>query len=146
MHKVIISLVFCLLSLVATAQNNVSNIRIEQMENVLIILYDLNIRADIELHASFDGGITFTGPLKKVIGAVGRGINPEVDKVIAWNVLAEIGEIDNLNTVIKIVSLGVGQNLSRQQSLTGWQHEMQREKTNRMLEEEKRRRQHQHRR
>ena len=83
---------------------NVSNIRIHQMDHVLIIIYDLAMQADIEVHASFDGGTTFSEPLRHVIGAVGKSVTPDTDKMIVWNVLDEFGEIDYPNTVIKIVS------------------------------------------
>ena len=94
--------VICVLN--AAAQGNVSNIRVQTMDHVLIIQYDLAVRADIEVFASFDGGINFTGPLQRVNGAVGRGVNPEIDKMIVWNVRDEFGAMDNPNAVIKVVS------------------------------------------
>ena len=127
----------CVLS--AAAQGNVSNIRIHQMDNVLIILYDLARRADIELHVSFDGGASFRGPMLQVLGAVGSRINPEVDKVIAWNVMAEIGEIDNSNTILKIVSTDARQNNNRQESIKSFS-ELSRERNNRIIEESRRNR------
>ena len=103
MQKTIFSIVITLLSMTLIAQN-VSNIRIHQMDHVLIIIYDLTIQADIEVYASFDGGVTFSEPLQHVIGAVGKGVTPDTDKMIVWNVLDEFGEIDYPNTVVKIVS------------------------------------------
>ena len=60
MKIVFISLILALLSLVAMGQGNVSNIRVQQMDNVLIIMYDLAEQANIEVFASFDGGVTYT--------------------------------------------------------------------------------------
>ena len=92
--KIFISSVFAALSFAAIAQDNVSNIRVQQMDNVLIILYDLAEQADIEAFASFDGGVTYTEALQHVTGAVGKEVTPGVDKMVAWNVLSEFGEID----------------------------------------------------
>ena len=103
-QKVFISVVLSALSLAAIGQENVSNIRVQQMDNVLIIMYDLAKQANIEVFASFDGGVTYTEALRHVTGAVGRGVSPGVDKMVAWNVLSEFGEIDYPNTVIKVVS------------------------------------------
>ena len=105
--KIFINLVFVALSFAVVAQDNVSNIRVQQMDHVLIILYDLAKQADIEVFASFDGGATFSEALRHVTGAVGSGVNPGTDKMVAWNVLEEFGEIDYPNTVIKIVSTNV---------------------------------------
>ena len=86
------------------SSNNVSNIRIQQHDEALIIMYDLSERSDIEVHFSVDGGLTFRGPVMHVIGAVGRNIAPERDKVIVWDVGSELGSVDYENTVVKIVS------------------------------------------
>ena len=104
MQKIIISSVVALSSLAAMGQSNVSNIRVQTMDHVLIIQYDLATRADIEVFASFDGGVNFTGPLQHVTGEAGRGIEPGRDKIIIWNVRNELGAMDNPNTVIKVVS------------------------------------------
>ena len=85
---------------------DVSNVRTIVTEEQLIILYDLSSRANIEVHASFDGGVTFQGPLRDVIGAVGNNIAAENDKVVVWNVVKELGNVDYPNAVIKIVATG----------------------------------------
>ena len=109
MQKVIISSVLAILSLTATAQDIVSNIRVQQSDHILMILYDLAERADIEVFASFDGGETYSEPLKHVVGAVGKGIDVGMDRVIAWNVLDEVGAIDIPNMIVKIVSTNIAE-------------------------------------
>ena len=88
----------------AKAQDNVSNIRVQQADEHLIIMYDLTEKADIEIHVSFDGGATFIGPLQHVSGAVGKGIVAERNKMLTWHVLPEVGEVDYDNVVIKVVA------------------------------------------
>ena len=105
--RFIFSLAVSVFTLAAMAQENVSNIRVQQEDHILMIMYDLVERADIEVYASFDGGVTYTGPLQYVTGAVGQRVAPGVDKMIAWNVYSEFGEIDYPNTVIKVVSAGL---------------------------------------
>ena len=104
MKRIVITVVFCCFFAAAAAQSSVSNIRVQAMDHVLVIQYDLSARADIEVHPSFDGGATFTGPLQHVTGEAGRGIEPGKDKIIIWNVRNEFGAMDNPNAVIKIVA------------------------------------------
>ena len=104
-QKALTATLFALISLVATAQTStVSNVRVQTMDHVLIIHYDLALRADIEVHASFDGGTTFTGPLQHLTGEAGRGIEPGANKMIVWNARNEFGQMDAPNTIIKVVS------------------------------------------
>ena len=102
MQKFIFNLVLIALSVAAMAQDNVSNIRVQQLDDHLVIIYDLSERADIEAFVSFDGGATFRGPLRNVLGAVGKDIAPERDKMFMWNILREVGSVDYDNVVIKI--------------------------------------------
>ena len=88
----------------AVAQNDVSNIRVQQLDNMIVITYDLAARADIEVFVSFDGGVNYRGPLQYVTGAVGKGIFPKKDNIVMWDVMKEVGEVDYSNVVIKIVS------------------------------------------
>ena len=88
----------------AAAQSIVSNVRVQQSEEQLIVMYDLAEKADIEVHVSFDGGATFHGPLQYVMGSVGKDVSQGTDKVVIWNALREFGEIDYPNAVIKVVA------------------------------------------
>ena len=86
------------------AQTVVSNIRIQQSDEQLIIMYDLRENIDIELYVSFDGGLTFQGPLQHVVGSVGKNVARGNDKVVVWNVLREFGPVDIPSAVIKILT------------------------------------------
>jgi len=100
----IIILILMLSSLfgAATAQEHVSNIRIQQSDGMLYVTYDLAVNADIEVFASFDGGATYRGPLQRVSGAVGKGILAGKDKVLIWSITREIGYVNNSSIVIRI--------------------------------------------
>jgi len=105
--KIITTILLCTLAGVGVtfAQNHVSNIKVQLHDLMLIVTYDLATRSDIELFVSFDGGITYRGPLQHVSGAVGKGIYPEKSKILIWNIVDEVGYVDYPNTMIKIVSL-----------------------------------------
>ena len=104
MYRLIITVIFCSILGTVAAQNHASNIRTLVSDEQLIIYYDLSEKADIEVHASFDGGVNFRGPLRYVVGAVGKDIAAENDKVIVWNVVSEFGNVDFPNAIIKIVA------------------------------------------
>ena len=104
LRKMTVAFSIATLSFTAMAQDNVTNIRVQQMEHVLVITYDLALQADIEVHVSFDGGETYAGPLVHVSGAVGRRIEPNANRMIVWNAFEEFGEFDFPNTIIKIAS------------------------------------------
>jgi len=108
MYKILITVLLCaitsFLAPIVVAQNHVSNIRVQQLEAMVIVKYDLAEKADIEVFVSFDNGTNYRGPLQHVTGAVGKGILPEKDKMVMWDVLKELGEVDYSNVVIKIVA------------------------------------------
>ena len=97
MKKFVIKIVLCSFFGTVTAQSHVSNIRVQQSDEQLIIMYDLTERADIELHVSFDGGASFQGPLQQVLGSAGKDVSEGKDKVIVWNALREFGDVDYPN-------------------------------------------------
>ena len=103
--RITITTVIALLGLAAMAQDKVSNIRVQQSEEQLIIMYDLTETADIEAQVSFDGGATFSAPLQHVLGSVGKDVSPGRDKVIVWNVYRELGEVDYQNAVVKVIAV-----------------------------------------
>jgi len=103
--KIIITiLLYFIATGIATPQNHVSNIRVQQHDALLYVTYDLAEKSDIELFVSFDNGTNYRGPLKHVLGAVGKGVLPEKDKILVWDVMKEVGEVDYSSVVIKIVS------------------------------------------
>ena len=104
MKNIIKIVILCSMVGTVAAQNHVSNIRVQQSDEQLIVTYDLETTADVEAFVSFDGGVTYKGPLQHVFGAVGKDVLPGKDKVLLWNVLREFGAVDNPNTVMKIVA------------------------------------------
>jgi len=99
---IILALVLSSLFGAATAQEHVSNIRVQQRDGMIYVTYDLILNADIKVFASLDGGTTYRGPLQHVSGAVGKGISAGNDKVLIWNLLREVGYVDNSSIVIRI--------------------------------------------
>lgn len=92
-------------SILIKAQNNVSNIRIQQQDSILCVFYDLKGgKADISLYFSKDNGKTFIGPLNNVGGDAGTDITEGKDKLILWNVVKEIGYIDIDNAKVKVTA------------------------------------------
>ena len=94
----------CFIAGALMAQNSVSNIRVQQHDELLYVTYDLSTQANVEAFVSFDNGSTYRGPLQYVTGAIGKEIAPEKDKIFVWNIVKEAGYVDNQNTVIKIVT------------------------------------------
>jgi hypothetical protein len=87
-----------------TAQSPVSNTRVELVDSVLLITYNLEAKSDIELHISIDNGERFIGPMQLVSGAVGKGIEPENNKIMMWEIVEEIGLMDFSNVVVRVVA------------------------------------------
>ena len=117
MKKIIITVMLCSLFGTAVAQNkvqqifgakNVSNIRIQQHDAMLYVTYDLTAQADIDIYVSLDNGISYRGPLQYVTGAAGKGIYPEKNKILVWDIVKEVGYVDTPNAVIKIVASAIG--------------------------------------
>ena len=91
----------------ATAQEDISNVRVDQHDEMLYITYDLHVRADVEAFVSTDGGETYTGPLRHVAGATGKSLYPEKDKIIMWSAVNELGYGTHPRTLIKVVAYPV---------------------------------------
>jgi hypothetical protein len=106
MKKIIMTVVLCSVLGMAAAQTNVSNIRVQQQDTLLFVMYDLAMKANIDVYVSYDNGVNFQGPLKHVTGAVGKGVLPEKDKIFIWDIVKEAGYVDYPSTIIKIASSG----------------------------------------
>ena len=80
-------------SYVLSAQK-VSNITFRQEQSYIIVSYDLYTKTPckVSLYVSTNGGDTWQGPLKKVIGDVGDKITSG-NRNISWNVLEEFDEL-----------------------------------------------------
>ncbi len=91
MRRYILLLVGILFSFALSAQN-VTNADFYQEGENIIITYDLDKIADVIVQISTDGGKTFSAPLKRVSGDVGKNVLPGTNRII-WDVLAEYGEL-----------------------------------------------------
>jgi opacity protein-like surface antigen len=79
------------------------------------VQYDLASREDIELYVSIDG-TRFVGPMQHVSGAVGKGLAPERDKMILWNIGEELGQVNQSNLMIRVVTAEEGKRLTSAQT------------------------------
>ena len=84
---------FYLLGTTTYAQK-VSNITFKQEQSNILVSYDLETKTPckVNLYVSTNGGDTWQGPLKKVIGDVGDKITSG-NRNISWNVLEEFDEL-----------------------------------------------------
>jgi hypothetical protein len=90
-----------------TFAQKVSNISNRQVENKMIISYDLKtmVPCKVSLYVSVDGGITWQGPLLKVTGDVGDNITSGRHS-ISWNVLEEFEELRGDHIQFQVKSSG----------------------------------------
>ena len=101
MKKILILSVLLAIFSIVKAQNEISNVRVQVVDTVVIVTYDLEIKADIEVFISLNNDGNFM-LLKEVEGEVGKDIMPKKNKIIIWNVVKELGYIDFPNAVIKV--------------------------------------------
>ena len=100
-------LIFILLFLPLTwaKSQSVSRVEMSQEGKTLVVEYVLegSEPQEILLYLSQDGGKTFSKPLEKVSGDVGKGIAPG-NKRMVWNVLEELPELvgDNIVFMVEI--------------------------------------------
>lgn len=97
---------FCLLGIPTYAQK-VSNISYRQEQSNIIVSYDLENKTPckIDLYVSTNGGTSWQGPLKKVIGDVGAKI-VSGSHSINWNVLEEFEELRGDNIMFQVRASG----------------------------------------
>jgi formylglycine-generating enzyme required for sulfatase activity len=100
---------FILLALQLTIANaqSVSQVEITQDGKTIVVEYLLEapVPQEILLYLSQDGGISFSNPLQKVNGDVGKEITPG-KKRMRWNVLEELPELIGDNVVFKVEIAG----------------------------------------
>lgn len=100
----IITLVCLLTGISVKAQNNLSNINVQQQDTVIYVSYDLQQKSDIYLYVSLNDGRSFLGPMNYVSGDVGYNVRPGDNKVIFWYAVSEMGYFSNSNVRFKIVA------------------------------------------
>ena len=82
---------------------SVSRVEMSQVGKTVVLEYVLQASEpqEIAVYLSTDGGKTFSKPLQKVSGDVGKGIVPG-NKRMAWNVLEEVPELVGDNVVFMV--------------------------------------------
>ncbi|MBM3172066.1 MAG: formylglycine-generating enzyme family protein [Bacteroidetes bacterium] len=97
--------IFLVLPLTWVKAQSVSGVEMSQVGKTVVVEYVLQASEpqEIAVYLSTDGGKTFSKPLEKVSGDVGKGIAPG-NKRIVWNVLEELPELvgDNLVFMVEI--------------------------------------------
>ena len=98
-----IFLFFIILNVVTTYSQKVNNITFKQEQSTIIVSYDLETKTPckVDMYVSTNGGASWQGPLKKVIGDVGAKI-ASGSHSISWNVLEEIEELSGNNIKFQV--------------------------------------------
>jgi hypothetical protein len=109
----IIAFLFLVLSSIDSQAHKVENLKVKQLKNKISVLYDitqekLGEQFHVNLYYSTDGGSTFKGPLDSLKGDFGNGITGGTDKVIVWDVLAEVPNLIGENIVFKVEAQPAG--------------------------------------
>jgi tetratricopeptide (TPR) repeat protein len=88
---------------ITTNAQKVSNITFKQEQSNIIVSYDLETKTTckIDLFVSTNGGTTWQGPLKKVLGDVGAKVITG-KRSIVWNVLEEFNELSGSNIKFQV--------------------------------------------
>ena len=94
--KAFLIILLNLFLLIDLYSQQISNIRFEQVGNMINIYYDLSGEGeyDVKIYCSQNGGISWGSPLNKVTGAVGKGQKAGANKKIIWDVLAETDDLE----------------------------------------------------
>lgn len=100
----IMTLVCLLTGINMKAQENLSNINVQQQDTVIYVSYDLQQKSDIYMYVSLNDGKSFLGPMNYVSGDVGYNVRPGEKKVIFWYAVSEMGYFSNSNVRFKIVA------------------------------------------
>jgi formylglycine-generating enzyme required for sulfatase activity len=94
-------------AITANAQS-VSNVTAEQQSNALLIHYELSTSnpCEVSLFVSMNSGKSWTGPLLRVSGDVGKDISSG-SHTIRWEVLEEMESLVGNNIQFKVVANGM---------------------------------------
>ncbi len=99
------SLVLILFAMTTRAQT-VTDVTAEQQGNVLVVHYNLTNESpcEVSLFVSLNGGKSWTGPLLRVSGDVGKNINGG-SHTIRWEVLKEMEQLVSNNIQFKVLAI-----------------------------------------
>ena len=88
-----------------SSAQTVSNVRAEQEQSDIIILYDLEAKEPcaIDVYVSPDGGRTWKGPLTNLIGDAGKNISAGPKKCL-WAVLKEQDQFKGTDVRFKVIA------------------------------------------
>ncbi len=103
MKRVFLFILFACCVGIAHAQN-VSNVAFYQEGKTIVVTYSLDRPADIILQVSTDGGNTFSNPLQKTSGHVGKDVDAG-NNTILWNVLDELENLKGDNLVFLVTAI-----------------------------------------
>ena len=103
-NKFFILLGLLIITRTSSAQT-VSNVRAEQEQSDIIILYDLEAKEPcaIDVYVSPDGGRTWKGPLTNLIGDAGKNISAGPKKCL-WAVLKEQDQFKGTDVRFKVIA------------------------------------------
>ncbi len=97
--KWLISCLILLFGLAISYAQKLTNVSVRQEQSSIIVTYNIVTKTPckIALYVSMNGGTTWQGPLKKVLGDIGANVSSG-NKSITWNVLEEFEELrgDNI--------------------------------------------------
>lgn len=103
MSKGYLLIIALLLTPFALKAQNVTNVSAMQRGKNVEISYDLDKNATINICYSTDGGRTYSAPLQKVSGDVGKGVTAG-HKTIIWDVLSEVENLVCSNLIFKVIT------------------------------------------
>lgn len=102
--KQFLLIILLIIAIKGAFPQNVTNVQVEQIGKKVHITYTIDKSADITLHLSIDGGVTFSEPLMKVSGGVGKNI-PAGIHTIVWDVLAEKENLKGEDIVFRVKAI-----------------------------------------
>jgi len=88
----------------AVAQSNVTNIRMEQRDTVLVIKYDLEYTSNIKILVSMDEEKMEFVTMYHITGDFGDSIAAGKDKTILWSAFTQFGAFKNVTMRFKIIA------------------------------------------
>lgn len=91
------------MSIVAKAQEHVTNIRFTQQDKIITIKYDLSARSEVKMLVSLDDGTNYTDTMT-VTGYVNRVVQPGKNLVIKWQAFKDLGYGDYPEIRLKFIT------------------------------------------
>lgn len=96
---------------------NVTNVTFVQEGKNVKISYQLDKMSDISVSISTDGGKTFSRPLKKITGDVGKGVAPGKNAIV-WDALSEYDKLVGENICFRVTAEASKHSTAGKRSIT----------------------------